>query len=77
MATQDKFIEIFKEALEAEDKVINMNDEFRNYDEWDSLAQLSLIAALDEAFEVEIEDDEFQTLKTVEDLYNAVVAKSN
>jgi acyl carrier protein len=74
---KDKFIDVFKEALEAEDKIINMNDEFRNYDEWDSLAQLSLIAALDEAFEVEIEDEEFQTLKTVEDLYNAVVAKSN
>ncbi|MCH8567406.1 MAG: acyl carrier protein [Balneolales bacterium] len=74
---KDKFLEIFKEALEAEDKEINMSDEFRDYDEWDSLAQLSLIAALDEEFEVEIEDEEFQTLKTIEELFNAVSSKSN
>jgi acyl carrier protein len=72
---KDKFLDVFKEALEAEDKDIKPGDAFRDYEEWDSLAQLSLIAALDEEFGVEIEDADFQKLKTVEDLMKAVSDK--
>lgn len=31
-----KFLDLFKEVLEIEDKEISLNDEFREYDEWDS-----------------------------------------
>ena len=68
----DKFLDIFKEALEIEDRELSMGDAFRDYEEWDSLAQLSLIAALDEEFGVAIEDEAFQKLVTVGDLFNAV-----
>lgn len=69
---EDKFIEAFKEALEIEDHDVNMEDEFRLYDEWDSLNRLSLIAMIDEEFEVQIEDKIFNELKTVGDLLNAI-----
>lgn len=72
---KDKFLDVFKEALEADDKDVKLSDAFRDYEEWDSLAQLSLIAALDEEFDVEIEDEDFQQLKTVEDLLKAVEAR--
>ncbi|WP_020538024.1 acyl carrier protein [Lewinella cohaerens] len=68
---QDKFIEAFKEALELENEV-NLSDQFRDYDEWDSLARLSLIAMLDDEFELQIENAQFEKLETVEDLLNAV-----
>ena len=68
---QDKFIEAFKEALELENEV-NLSDQFRDYDEWDSLARLSLIAMLDDEFELQIENEQFEKLETVEDLLNAV-----
>ena len=74
---KEKFLEALKEAIEAEDKEINMEDRFKEYEEWDSLAQLSLIAALDEAFGVEIEDEDFQKLETVNDLFNAVKERSS
>ena len=74
---KEKFLEALKEAIEAEDKEINMEDRFKEYEEWDSLAQLSLIAALDEAFSVEIEDEDFQKLETVSDLFNAVTERSS
>ena len=74
---KEKFLEALKEAIEAEDKDINMEDRFKEYEEWDSLAQLSLIAALDEAFGVEIEDEDFQKLETVSDLFNAVKERSS
>lgn len=63
------FIEQFKEVLEVEDKEIKMSDVFREYEEWDSLAYLSLIALYDEEYNIQIEESDFQKLKTVEDLY--------
>ncbi len=70
----EKFIELFAEALERED-VINMEDEFRSYDEWSSIAYLSIIAMMDEEYETQIEEAEFKKLKTVQDLYDACTKK--
>jgi acyl carrier protein len=72
---EEKFIDALKEALEMEDQEVNFSDNFRDYDTWDSLSRLSLIAVLDSEFDVQIEDAEFAKLVTVEDLYNAVAAK--
>ena len=41
---EEKFIELIKDVLEIEDREINMNDNFREYEEWSSLAYLSVIA---------------------------------
>lgn len=65
------FIELLKEALEIEDRDLNMSDEFRNYDEWDSLAYLSIIAMYDEEYDMQIEETEFNKLRTVDDLFKA------
>lgn len=74
---KDKFIDGLREALELEEKEIKMEDDFRNYDEWNSLGQLSLIAMLDENFEVTIEEEVFKKLVTVGDLYDEVVKRAN
>ncbi|SEA15765.1 acyl carrier protein [Porphyromonadaceae bacterium KH3R12] len=68
-----EFIEKLSEVLEIEDREINPTDIFRDYDEWDSLAYLSVIAYLDEEFDIQIEEAEFKKLITVEDLYNITV----
>ena len=67
-----KFIEEIKEVFEIDNRDINPSDAFREYDEWDSLCRLSLIAMLDDNYEVSIEDDTFKKLITIEDLYNEV-----
>ena len=54
----EKFIELFAEALEREDE-IRMEDEFRNYPEWSSIAYLSVIAMMDEEYDVQIEEADF------------------
>lgn len=66
-----KFIENLKEALEIEDRELEITDIFRDYDEWDSLAYLSVIAMYDDEYDVQIEEVEFKKLITVEDLFNA------
>lgn len=35
---------------------------------WDSLGSLSLIAGLDETFEIDLEDEELHAMKTVDDI---------
>jgi acyl carrier protein len=66
----EKFIKLFAEALEREGE-IKMEDNFRDYDEWSSIAYLSVIAFMDEKYDTQIEEAEFKQLKTVQDLYNA------
>ena len=72
---KEKFLDTFKEALEIEEEQVNMNDVMADFDTWDSMSRLSLIALLDEHFEIEVSDDEFKNMKTVQDLYDQVEAK--
>ena len=58
------------ECLEKEPKDIKSTDEFREYEEWDSLAYLSVIAKIDEDYHLVIPRDEFQKIRTIEDLAN-------
>ena len=51
----DKFIKLFAEAIEREDE-IKMEDEFRNYEEWSSIAYISVIAMMDEEYDTQIEE---------------------
>lgn len=69
---KDKFLEVLKEVFEIEDQEINMEDTFRDYDEWDSLTHLSLIAMLDDEYDLQIEDAEFKKIETVQELFNKV-----
>ena len=70
----EKFIELFAEALEREGE-ITMEDEFRNYDEWSSIAYLSVIAMMDEEYDVQIEEADFKKLRTVQAVYDACTKK--
>ena len=73
---QNEFLNHFAEALELETQSeINMSVPFKELEEWDSLARLSLIAMLDEEYEVELESEDFDKLNTVEDLYLFVKSK--
>lgn len=69
---KEDFIARIKEVLEIEDRALSMNDVFREYPEWDSLAYLSLLAMLDEEYDCQIESDDFKKLITIEDLYNII-----
>ena len=72
---KEKFLDAFKEALEIEEVKVEMSDVMSDFDTWDSMSRLSLIALLDEHFEIEISDDEFENMTTVQDLYDKVQTK--
>ena len=68
-----KFISLLADILEMDVNEIKLQDKFREYERWDSLSYLSVIAMMDEEFDVRIETNEFKNLITVEDLVNAVI----
>ncbi|MQP52049.1 MULTISPECIES: acyl carrier protein [unclassified Flavobacterium] len=67
-----KFLEMISDVLEIEDRTIEITDAFRDYDGWDSLARLSLIAEIDDVYNIVIEDEVFKNLITLADLYNEI-----
>lgn len=69
---KEKLLNVLKEALEIEDRDLSVDDNFHEYPEWDSLAQLSVIAALDEEFGVIIPGSEFSKLATIGDLLKRI-----
>ena len=71
---KEKFLELFKEVFEMDDQEVNFSDNFRDFDEWDSLTHLSLIAMLDDEFGIQIEEEELDQLHTVQDLFDKVSA---
>lgn len=65
---ESKFLEIIKDSMEIEGRELSLLDKFKEYDEWDSLAQLTLIAELDDHFGVTIQSEDFKKIETLKDL---------
>lgn len=71
-----EFIEKFAEALDETDvQDITPETKFKELDEWSSLASLSIIAMVDEEYDVTLKGDDIKTANTVEDLFNVVKSK--
>ncbi len=66
----DKFLKSLSEVFEIDD--IKPDDEFRDYEEWDSMAYLSIIAMIDENYDIVIPGEEFSKLNRVIDIYNYI-----
>ena len=48
---------------------------FRDVDEWSSLNALSVIAMVDEEYDVTLKGDDIQNSKTIEELFNLVKSR--
>lgn len=72
----NEFVEKFAEQFDDTDpSEITATTVFRDLEEWSSLIALSVIAMVDEEFDVALKGDDVRTSVTVEDLYNKVIAK--
>lgn len=65
--TQDKVKQIIMEQLSVEDSEVTANASFVDDLGADSLDRVELIMAFEEAFDIEIPDDQAETIKTVQD----------
>ena len=72
-----EFIENFAEQFEDTDaSEITATTEFKNLDEWSSLIALSVIAMVDEEYDVTLKGGDIRNSATVEDLFNVVKSRS-
>ena len=68
----EDFIKKIEEVFEMPNGSINPNDNFREYQEWDSLVLLSLMAMLDDEYNLTIPRDDFQKINTIEEMFNYI-----
>jgi acyl carrier protein len=71
----EQIIVMLEEILEIDPGTVKAEDEFREYEGWDSLAYLSVIAKIDEDYHMVIPRDEFRELRTVGALAEYVEVK--
>lgn len=58
MSNKDKYNEAFKEIFEIEDDQLTDDLEYQSIDTWDSVGHMSLMAALEDEFDIMLEMDD-------------------
>lgn len=73
-----EFIGNFKEVFDDEELTgIDGDTFFKELDVWSSLSALSLIAMVDENYDVSITGNDIRKADTIEDLYSIVKSRAN
>lgn len=73
MKSLEEFVTLFAEQFEDTDiSVFSASTHFHDLDEWSSLIGLSIIAMVDEEYEVTLRGDDIRKAVTIEDLFNTV-----
>ena len=72
-----EFIEHFAEQFDdTELSEFQADTVFKELDEWSSLIALSIIAMVDEEYDITIKGDDIRNSSTIEDLFNVVKSRS-
>ncbi|MBD5189864.1 MAG: acyl carrier protein [Bacteroidales bacterium] len=72
----NKFIENFADQLnDTEISEITSATIFKDLEEWSSLTALSIIAMVEEEYDVILKGDDIRNSDTIEDLYNIVLSR--
>lgn len=70
------FIQHFAEQFDDTDaSVFTPETKFRDLDEWSSLLALSIIAMVDEEYDVLLKGDDMRAANTIDELYQIVKSK--
>jgi acyl carrier protein len=71
MKKTDQIIELLKNMFEDIDTSdFDLDTEFKNNDEWDSMTALTLITLIDDEFNISISGEKIKELNTIRDLMN-------
>ena len=69
--------EIFKDVLDDESIVLNYESNSDNIDDWDSLAHIQLIVAIEKKFKIKFSAKEMVSWKNVGEMAENIVEKIN
>ncbi len=76
MKSLEEFVTLFAEQFDETDlNEINATTVFHELEEWSSLIGLSIIAMVDEEFDIALKGADIRNAVTVEDLYNNICSK--
>lgn len=68
----DNFITQLEEVFERDNGSMHAHEPFRDYDEWDSITLLTLIAMLEDEYSVTIPRAKFEAMVTIQDMFDTV-----
>ena len=75
MVISDFISKFASQFEETEESVFVPETNFRELDEWSSLLALSVMAMIDEEYDVSLKADEMRQTKTVQELFDLVSSK--
>ena len=67
-------IEIFQDILDVKKGTVSLKTTSSDIDQWDSVATVNIIVALEEEFRIKFKLEDIQTVKTVQDFVELVQA---
>lgn len=70
---EEKVIALLEEVLDVEN--LDNTCSQATCEEWDSMAQLNIVAELEDAFDVSLEPDEIATMKNFDDIIRILKGK--
>ena len=72
-----KFVENFAEQFEDTDaSVFTAETKYRELEEWSSLIALSILAMVDEEYDIQLKADEMRQTNTIQELFDLVSSKA-
>lgn len=75
MELNDFLVNFSSQFDETDENEFKAETVFKELDEWSSLLALSIIAMVDEEYDVRIKGDDIRAASTIEDLYRIVNSK--
>ena len=71
-----EFVENFADQFDdTEASELSAETKFKDLDEWSSLIALSVIAMIDEEYDIAIKGDDIRNADTIQDLFDVVQSK--
>jgi acyl carrier protein len=73
---KEEFVQnIANQFDETDPSLFKTDTEFKQLDEWSSLIALSIIAMIDEEYNVSLKGDDIRNAATIQDLYEIIIHK--
>ncbi len=72
MIDNNEVITLIENCMDFEESTLKMDDCLSDFDEWDSLTALSIIATVDEKYHKHLTGEELKMVSTVSDLVELI-----
>jgi acyl carrier protein len=75
MTTIERLQEIFRDVFDDETLILTSSTSAKDIEDWDSLAQINLVAAIESEFSMKFDIAEIPTLQNVGDMIDLIEKK--